>query len=77
MLGLSCITEDLWYGAQAPECMGPIIVVHRLNCPMTCGILVPRLKLEHAFPALEGGFLTTGPPGNYLHYGFNLHFPND
>ena len=51
-VGLSCITQDLWYGAQAPECIGPIIVVHRLSCPTACGILVPRPELKHAFPAL-------------------------
>ena len=30
---------------------------------MARGILVPRLGIEPAFPALEGGFLTTGLPG--------------
>ena len=31
-----------------------------------CGILVPRPGIEPASPALEGGFLTTGPPGKSL-----------
>ena len=29
----------------------------------TCGILVPGPRIEHASPALEDGFLITGPPG--------------
>ena len=33
------------------------------SCPLTCGILVPWPGIEHASPALEGWFLTTGPPG--------------
>ena len=35
-----------------------------LSCPTACGILVPRPGIEPASPALEGGFFTTGPPGN-------------
>ena len=34
-----------------------------LNCPTECGILVPQPGIEPMSPALEGGFLTTGPPG--------------
>ena len=30
---------------------------------MACGVLAPRAGLEPEFPASEGGFLTTGPPG--------------
>ena len=30
---------------------------------MACGILVPRPGTELVSPALEGGILTTGPPG--------------
>ena len=30
---------------------------------MPCGILVPRPGIEPMSPALEGGFLTAGPPG--------------
>ena len=31
-----------------------------------CGILAPQPGIEPALPALEGDFLTTGPPGIYL-----------
>ena len=34
-----------------------------LNCPGACGILVPRPGMELMSPALQGGFLTDGPPG--------------
>ena len=32
------------------------------SCPAACGILVPWPEIKPAFPALEGGFSTTGPP---------------
>ena len=35
---------------------------HRLGCSTACGILVPLLGNESMAPALEGRFLTTGPP---------------
>ena len=36
------------------------------RCSVACGILVPRPGIKPASPALEGGFLTTGPPGKLL-----------
>ena len=36
----------------------------RLSCFMPCRILVPQPGLEPMSPALQGGFLTIGPPGN-------------
>ena len=39
------------------------IVVHRLSCSVTRGILVPWPGIELASPALQGRFLITGPPG--------------
>ena len=41
----------------------PLIVTHRLSCPATCWILVPWPGIEPASLALQGRFLTTGPPG--------------
>ena len=38
-----------------------------LSCPTTCGILVPWLGIEPASPALQGRFLTSGPPGKFIH----------
>ena len=50
-------------GAWVPECVGSVVVACGLSCPVACGILVPWPGMEPAFPALEGRFLTTGPPG--------------
>ena len=42
------------------HCLHPVC---GLSCPTTCGILVPHPGIEPMAPALEGGFLTTGPSG--------------
>ena len=34
-----------------------------LSCPAACGILAPWPGIEPGSPALQGRFLTTGPPG--------------
>ena len=47
-------------GALTPEYMGPVVVTHRLSCPIARGLLVPQPGIEPTSPALEGGFLTTG-----------------
>ena len=39
-----------------------------LSCPMTCRILGPQPGTEYVYPALEGKFLTTGPPGKSLFF---------
>ena len=38
-------------------------MAHGLIFSLGCGILVPRPGIEAKSPALQGGFLTTGPPG--------------
>ena len=43
--------------------VGSVVVARGLSCPAACGILVPRPEIEPASSALEGGFFTTGPPG--------------
>ena len=65
------------YLARALESMGSR--AHRLNsccarlsCPMACGILVPRPGIEPLYPALEGGFLTTGLPGKAFSFFLSL-----
>ena len=45
---------------------GSVFVACSLSCPAACGILVPRPGLGPASPALEGGYLATGPPGKSL-----------
>ena len=59
-------------GVQALKHMGSVVAAHGLICPAACGILVPRPGIEPASPALEGGFLTTGPPGKSLNYKFKM-----
>ena len=45
-------------------------VALRLSCFVPCRILVPQPGLEPMSPALQGGFLTTGPPGKSLRQTF-------
>ena len=49
--------------AWALKHVGSVVAVHGLSCPAACGILVPRPGIKPPSPALEGRFLTTGPPG--------------
>ena len=41
---------------------GSVVAACELSCSAACGILVPLPGIEPMPPALEGGFLTTGPP---------------
>ena len=43
--------------------MGSLVVACRLSCPTALGILIPSPEIEPMSPALQGEFLTTGPPG--------------
>ena len=54
-------------GAWALECVGSVVVACGFSCPTACGILVPQPGIEPKSPALEGEFLTTGPPGKSCH----------
>ena len=47
-------------------CKALVVVVHRLHCSVAWGILVPWPEIELASPALQGRFLTSGPPGKSL-----------
>ena len=40
-----------------------LVAIHGLSCLMACGVLALRPGIEPVFPALEGGFLTTGASG--------------
>ena len=42
---------------------GAVAAVYGRSCPTACGILVPRLVIKPVLPALQCGFLTTGPQG--------------
>ena len=45
------------------QCMDSLVVVCRLSCSTACRILVPQPEIQPVSPALQSGFLTTGPPG--------------
>ena len=45
-------------------CMGSVVEVLGLCCSAAYEILVPRPGTEPVSPALQGGFLTTGPSGS-------------
>ena len=43
-----------------------VVVTRGISCSSTCGILVPQPGIKPVSPALQGRFLTTGPPGKSL-----------
>ena len=49
-----------------------LVAARGLSCPVACGILVPWPGIEPTSPALEGRFLTTGPPGKSHNCYFNI-----
>ena len=40
-----------------------LVVAHKLSCPSAYGILAPQPGIEPMIPVMEGGVVTTGPPG--------------
>ena len=54
--------------------MGSVVAAGRLSCSKVCGILVPWLGVKPSFPALAGGFLTTGTSGKFHPFKFSLYF---
>ena len=52
------------------ESTGSRVVVLEPSCPTARGILVSWPGMEHASPALEAEFPTTGPPGKFFSVGF-------
>ena len=67
-LGLSSGTRDphcvIWDFSLG--CTGSKIAMHRFTCAMAWGILDPWSRIEPMSSALQGRFLTTGPPGKSL-----------
>jgi len=64
-LRLSCVMRDL-----SLQCTSSVAMVHGLSCTAAGGILVHPRGTEAMSPALQGGFLTTGPPWKSLEYNF-------
>ena len=48
------------------QCMDPLVGVHWFSCSELYGISIPWPRMEPTSPALQGRFLTTGPPGKSL-----------
>ena len=66
VLGLSCSTREVFVSSCGLFRWGTrasLVVALELSCPGACGILALRPGIIPVSPALEGGFLTTGPPG--------------
>ena len=64
VLGLGCGTQDLlWHMDTGSRSFGLSSCSIGLGCSTTCGMLVPRPGIEPISPAVQGRFLTTGPPG--------------
>ena len=55
-------------GSQASKSTGLAAAALGLGCTVAHGILVLQPETEPASPALQGGLLTTGPPGKSLHF---------
>ena len=76
--GPSCCREwALEHMVSVIAVLSSLLVMCVFSCPMARGILVPRPGIEPGSSALEGGFLTTGPPGKVpSDLCFELCFPS-
>ena len=52
---------------------GSVVVLHWLGWSPACGISAPRPGMEPGSPPLQGGFLTSGPPGKPLLFLYDLY----
>ena len=56
--GMQDLRCFMWHPSLQGTDVGSAVAAH--------GVLVPQPGIEHAYPALQGGFLTTEPPGKSL-----------
>ena len=54
-----------WLHRVLVEARRTFAAARGLSCPEACEILAPRPGIKPTSSALEGGFLTTGPPGKF------------
>ena len=59
---LGCSGSPLWHVVPHCSAWAFLPAVCCLSCHTACAMLVPQSGIEPAFPASEGGFLTTGTP---------------
>ena len=57
-----------WHRLFHMSTRASLVALCGFNCLPTCGILVPGPGIEPTCPALDGGFLTTGPAGESLFF---------
>ena len=61
-------------GVQPPELSSSVVATHGLSCLVAYRILALQPGMKPASSALlQGGFLTTGPPGKSLDMFFNVY----
>ena len=59
-----CFRSELQHTWESLLCTDfPLVAGCGLSCPGACGILVSQPGIKSVSPALEGSFLTPGPPG--------------
>ena len=68
VLGIFGCDDGLSGCGPHSERVGSAVAVGNLSCSAGHGILVPLPGIEPESPALQGRFLTTGPPGKYLYF---------
>jgi len=49
------------------QSMDSLVMTRGLSCSLELGILDPQPGIKTLSPALQGGILTTGPPGKSLY----------
>ena len=76
MVSLSCGALSLHHDVGFSLIVESVLAVSGLRCPVACGVLVPRPGIEPVPPALEGRFLTTGPPKSPYRQVFITHHTN-
>ena len=59
--------------AWALRSQASLVVARGLSFLKACGILISWSGIEPEFPVLEGGLLTTGPPGRFSFISVNKH----
>ena len=74
VIGLPTLAASLAVERWALECLGSVLAVYRLNFSVACGVIWGS-EIEPVSPALQGRFLTTGPPGKLLYLNFSLELP--
>ena len=68
MQDLHCTTWglSLWHADSLAVVQASAAAAHGLRCSPARGVSVPQPGTKPTPPALQGGFLTTGPPGKSL-----------